>query len=219
MLMKELNLVFVFALIFIASGCSKVEVTRVEPAAASPTATPPVVLAELVTPDRKGKKPLAFEEIDRVVAAVGKRNLRDVALHESDLEIRVWGGFGLTATQGFILNRTNNQWTALGIRPELREPRTSKFSLLPLQEPKQSWDRAWQLLLEQGLLTLPDAETINCTAMIEDGYSYVVEVRKGRSYRTYSYDNPGSQFENRCLQADNILNIVRILSADYGADF
>ena len=197
-------------------GCQKSE-TDIPTPVLSPIESPIVAIAETVTPDPKGTKPWAYEEIDQVVAASGKRNLRDVEFSENNFELRMWGGFGLTATQGFILNRTDNRWTAVAIRPELRKPRTWSFTLVALPEPKQSWERAWQSLLEQDVLALPDAETINCSAMFEDGYSYVVEVRKGGNYRTYSYDNPAAQFKNRCTQADNILNIARIISTDYGA--
>lgn len=212
-----MRLLLVIFTLLLALGCQKAEPTDVAPVVVPPTPTPTVLLAETVTPDPKGRKPWAFEEIDKVVAATGKRNLRDVELSENDLEARAWGGFGLTATQGFILKRSNNRWTAVVIRPEFRKPRTWKFNMLPLAEPTQSWDKAWQSLLGQGVLTLPDAEAINCEAMMNDGYSYVVEVRKGRNYRTYSYDNPAAQFENRCGQADNILNIARIIASDYGA--
>ena len=200
-----------------ALGCRSVERADVLLPTVTPTATPAVTIEEIVTPDPKGKEPWAFEEIDKVVASTGNRNLRDVELKENDIEIRAWGGFGLTATQGFILKRTDNRWAAFAIRPTFHGVRTPKFNVLSLAEPTQSWNNAWQLLLEQDVLMLPDAETIDCRAMIEDGYSYVVEVRKGRNYRTYSYDNPASHFENRCIQADNILKIVRIISTDYGA--
>ena len=70
-------------------------------------------------------------------------------------------------------------------------------------------------MLRHKLLTLPDAKTIKCEAGFEDGYSYVVEVKKGASYRTYMYDNPDGKFENRCPEADEILAIARIVRDEY----
>jgi len=116
---------------------------------AAPTVTPTAILNETVTPDPKGSKPWAFEEIDNVAAKAGKRNLRAIQLDANDIEIRVWGGFGRTGTQGFILNRTGKQWAAVVIRPEFKKPRTWKFNVVSLAEPSQSWDKAWQALLNQ----------------------------------------------------------------------
>ena len=71
-------------------------------------------------------------------------------------------------------------------------------------------------MLRHQLLTLPSASSIKCEAMYEDGYSYVVEIKKGDAYRTYSYDNPSAKFENRCSEADEILEIASIITNDYG---
>jgi hypothetical protein len=204
-------------IVLVFAGCSKVETSQAPVPSVLPTTTPHVRVDESVTPDKRRVKPWAFETIDQVSVAVEKAPLRNLDLDANDLEIRAWGGFGLTATQGFILNRTAGRWSSVYIRPGFKKIRTREFTAVPLPEPAQSWEIAWQALLKQGILTLPTAEAINCEAMFEDGYSYVIEVKKGENYRTYNYDNPSQKFENRCSQADNILNIARQISEDYGA--
>jgi hypothetical protein len=181
------------------------------------TSTPVVVQAESVTPDPIGSKSWASEEIDQVTNQMGMRKLRDTNLRENDLEVRAWGGFGITTLQGFILRRIEGKWTSSEIHADFKKPDKFIYKQTPLPEPQKSWDAVWQALLEQGLLTLPDARVINCEAMYEDGYSYVIEAKKGKDYRTYTYDNPAEKFENRCPEADKILNIARIISDEYGA--
>lgn len=39
-------------------------------------------------------------------------DLRDIKTSSDHIELRVWGGFGLGATQGVVLRRTGGQWSA-----------------------------------------------------------------------------------------------------------
>lgn len=202
-----------------ALACYRTQAPEVASTPITPTGTPVATPSprnnESFSPDKAGTRPWAFEEIDEAVSASSLTHLRGSRLDSNDIEVRVWGGFGLTKLQGTILKRINGKWSATTVTPEFRKPDTWKYNLIPLSEPRQTWEKAWQDLLALGILTLPDAESIDCSAMMNDGYSFVFEIRKGRDYRTYSYDNPSSQFDNRCEQADRVLAIAKILSTDY----
>jgi len=76
----------------------------------------------------------------------------------------------------------------------------------------------WRSLIDHNLLVLPDARSIKCEAMYNDGFSYVVEIKKGANYRTYMYDNPMENFENRCKEADEILAISNIVAGEFGIE-
>lgn len=179
----------------------------------SPTAKPTV--EEVVVADiRKATwKPIFFEAIDERTDLAGIGRLREERLKEDDIEVRVWGGFGKTALEGFVLSRKIAQWTALRLdfdfESRQRGPRTVR-----LKEPKIGWDQMWQELLERGLLTLPDAESINCDVNGLDGYSYVVEIKKGENYRTYMYDNP----DGRCVESEKMIRIARIIDEQFDLD-
>ncbi|HEX6278485.1 MAG TPA: hypothetical protein VFZ49_00600 [Pyrinomonadaceae bacterium] len=173
------------------------------------------IQSEDVAPDAEGKRPTFHETIDQAAASVGKQNLRKTALGVDDIEVRVWGGFGMTSVRGFLITRKGGVWAASSIEAEFNMPRSLKYKETALSEPARGWEAPWQSLLEHRLLTLPDAESIDCSAMYEDGYSYVVEIKKGKSYRTYMYDNPHHKFDNRCPEADEILAIANIIMNDY----
>ncbi|HYJ91569.1 MAG TPA: hypothetical protein VEV84_09690, partial [Pyrinomonadaceae bacterium] len=140
--------------------------------------------------------------------------LRTVDLSNNDIEVRVWAGFGLTHLEGFTLKRLDGKWSALHIGYEFVS-NNFKIRTSELAEPAGGWEAAWASLLKHQILTLPDARSIKCEAMFEDGFSYVVEVKKGPAYRTYMYDNPAEDFDNRCKEADEILAIASIIADDY----
>jgi hypothetical protein len=182
---------------------------------ASPEPTVTATIPETIVPDPSGTKPVFHELIDEVASSVGEQKLREIDLSANDIEVRVWAGFGMTSLHGFVLRRNDKKWSASEITSDFKMPRGLSYKEIPLSMPTAGWEEAWQRMLKHRLLTLPNAEAINCSAMHEDGYSYVVEIKKGDDYRTYLYDNPGARFENRCSEADEILAIASIITKDY----
>ena len=149
-----------------------------------------------------------FESINELSDKAGFKSLRNTALAKDDLEVRLWMGFGITQLEGFILKCIKNEWSAIQINEDHRNIR--------LDEPKSGWAQTWQKLVDSETLTLPDAESINCNPRDTDGFSYVVELKKGNNYRTYMYENPDGGFENKCKEAAQMENIIKIIVQDYG---
>jgi len=201
-------------LLLMAGSCGSMKSSNAS--SETPTASTPQArhATEIVIPDPPTAKPVFYEVIDKWTAENKEKRLRDTPLNEKDIEVRVWAGFGLIPSSAFLLKRTNGTWSAHKMRTV--RPIDDEDSAV-LLEPAQGWEAAWQSLLAHQLLTLPDGTKIKCNANYEDGYSYVVELRQGRNYRTYSYDNPWGKFKNRCKEADEILAIASIIMNDYRA--
>ena len=161
---------------------------------------------------KDGWEPIFFEAINERAEIANLKTLRAGTLPENDLEVRVWHGFGLTALEGFVLKRAAGEWSAIhldGIHARLPRSEYQKI----LQPPKSGWELCWQRLEEAGILTLPDASAIGCSAGALDGMSYVVEFNSKRTYRTYLYDNPGYA---QCNEAKQMIKIGNIVSDEFG---
>ena len=157
-------------------------------------------------------EPIFFKSINERAELSNLRTLRESALRDDDLEVRVWHGFGLTALEGFILKRAAGQWSAIhlnGIRAGLPPHQYQKL----LQPPRSGWDLCWQRLQAAGILTLPDASAIGCGGGLNDGMSYVVEYNRDGIYRTYMYDNPDYA---KCDEAKRIIDIGNTISEEFG---
>jgi len=157
-----------------------------------------------------------FESINERVSSSKLSNLRLKGLPKDDLEIRLWSGFGLSRLQGFVLKRTAGEWSAVDLDWEVSENRKGKRDVKQvdkkLDSPKSGWDAAWQRLVDARILTLPDAEEINCSAGATDGMSYVVEYNLKNTYRTYMYDNPDYA---KCDEAKRMLEINKIIAEEF----
>jgi hypothetical protein len=194
-------------------GCSPNRDISSDTATPSPT---PDRRNEIVVPNipKTTWEPIFFDAINESDAYAGFDKLRDSKLGDDDLEIRVWAGFGKSQLKGFVLRRIDSKWSAYRIGPEngkdFRKP--GRFEL---GEPAIGWERAWSSLEDHKILSLPDARAIKCENRFLDGYSYVVEVKKGQNYRTYMYDNPDVKSENKCAEGDEILAIAEIITNDY----
>ena len=144
------------------------------------------------------------------------KRLKSKTLPQDDIEIRVWSGFGITVLQGFILKRNSGEWSAVDLDWEVSENRKGKRDLKPVDKkvdaPKYGWDTAWQRLVDAGILTLPDAEKIDCSGNTTDGFSYVVEYKLQNKYRTYMYDNPEYA---KCNEAKQMVNINKIITEEF----
>jgi hypothetical protein len=161
---------------------------------------------------KDGWEPIFFEAINERAKVANLKTLRADALPESDIEVRVWHGFGLTALEGFGLKRAAGKWSAIhveGIHPRLP---LSEYQRT-LQAPKSGWELCWRRLEEAGILMLPDAAAIGCSAMMFDGMSYVVEFNGKGTYRTYLYDNPSYA---KCNEAKQMIKIGNIIFEEFG---
>ena len=145
-------------------------------------------------------------------------DLRARPMGPGDVELRLWGGFGLGGTSGVVLRREAGRWSAwraefwpcrLSLsmsaydalstvppdryRAEVRRrcgelvrdtlpPETVVLSdtlaLLPLPPGRAA--AAWEGAVRAGVLRLPPAAP---RGLMQDGHTYVVEVRRGGEYR------------------------------------
>lgn len=143
----------------------------------------------------------------------GFGDLRKHRLPEGDEEVRVWGGFGITNLQGLILRKAAGKWTATRLIGGI--PGTSSKSRKTLYPaPKSGWPTFWRKAEEFGLWTLPDDSTLpqKERKWVLDGFSYLVELQRGGTYRTYAYDNPELQ---KWPEAKQMVAIDRLLGREF----
>jgi len=157
-----------------------------------------------------------FEEIIEREKISNLKKLKSKVLSEDDVEIRLWSGFGITLLRGFIFKRTSGEWSAINLGWEVSENRQGKRDVKPvdteLDAPKSGWNAAWQKLVDNGVLSLPDAEKINCKGGGIDGMSYIVEYKVKNTYRTYLYENPNHA---NCDEAKRMLEINKIIAEEF----
>jgi hypothetical protein len=153
-----------------------------------------------------------FTSIKERLRVSGLPDLESYTLPEGDLEVRVWGGFGLTGLEGFILKRATGHWSATHLYPIPSQIPNSKYPRR-LRDPKSGWEACWKRLVDAGLLTLPDESVLEGKKPVTDGFSYVVEVKEGGSYRTYHYGNPAHQDWD---EAKKMLGLGEIISDEFG---
>lgn len=181
----------------------------------SPTALPSPVEDFDSSIPKANWEPIFFESINERTKLAKVQKLRDSPLDKKDIEVRIWGGFGLSSLDGFRLVRTNNEWAAFRFDQVFSARNRSEYRTIKLGKPKKGWELLWTKLVDEGLLTLPDAESINCLARVFDGYSYVVEIKKGDKYRTYMYDNPDYPRKGRCRQTEQIVRIAKLIDEQF----
>jgi hypothetical protein len=167
----------------------------------------------LVIPPKTSWEPIFFESIDERAKKAKLPTLR-APLPEGDIELRVWGGFGLTTLEGFRLRRNGARWSATHLDTDYRNGRFVEYEQL-LAQPKSGWEGAWNRLVSLGVLELPDAESAGCSTRINDGFSYVVETNVNRVYRTYMYDNP---HHSKCEEARRMLSIAAAIADEFGVE-
>lgn len=158
-------------------------------------------------------EPIFFKSIDARAKKANLPGLR-APLAEGDLEVRVWGGFGLTPLEGFRLNHTSSRWSAAYLGSSFSGKHREEYEM-GLAQPKSGWEGAWNRLVGLGILELPDAESAGCSTGINDGYSYVVETNFKRVYRTYLYDNPDF---SKCAEAKRMLSIAAAIADEFGLE-
>lgn len=165
---------------------------------------------EVTAPKTKWEESL-FKVIDEQTNKAHLRSLRLIRLNDGDSEVRVWVGFGQNGEDGLVLRRVNNRWSATHLHGifEVYPPNTYHEEL---PEPNSGWDLTWQKLARAGLLTLPDAASLQCNSYVNDGTTYVVEVNVDHAYRAYMYDNPDSA---RCKEAKQMISLGEIIANEF----
>jgi len=163
--------------------------------------------------------PILSPDINERLAKVNLPSLRTVLPPDGDFEIRVWIGFGVNGEDCFILRNFSGQWSAFHLKG-MAEAMPFPNSLLPLSSPKSGWGKAWQRLIDAGILTLPDAEQVKCNPRVMDGISYVVESNTNMTYRTYFYGNPwyDKPWYKRCSEAKQMILIGKIIGEEFGLE-
>lgn len=163
---------------------------------------------------------LSNKDFSERLTKVNLQSLRTVMLPDDDFEVRVWVGFGLTGEDCFILRYFSGIWSAMHLQGSAQTPPFPN-SLRTLSSPKSGWNKAWQRLIDAGILTLPDSSEVNCWPGVLDGISYVVEINKKMTYRSYIYTNPWydkPSIYKRCNEAAQIILIGKIIGEEFGLE-
>ena len=156
-------------------------------------------------------EPNYFRQINAVAGLSGQSNLRANRLPRGDSEARIWWGFGLSPLEGVMLRRSGSQWTAIHVKADdYSEP--SKAERIQLSTPRSGWDTLWTRLVNEKILSLPDASEIDCNAGGLDGLSVVVETNADNTYRTYMYNLP---LASKCDEDKHILAILDIIVEEF----
>lgn len=147
--------------------------------------------------------PIFFQEIDQTTDDINLMKLRETSIIGGSLEIRVWMGFGLTPLEGFIFNRTGENWKYFHIPPNF------KRELISLKDPKSGVELFIKTLYDNEFFSLPDSSELINEKGIRDGVSYVVEIMQPNKYRTYMYSNPEYQDWAEAKQIISIINFIK----------
>lgn len=153
-----------------------------------------------------------FKPIDKTTELAKLQKLRDKNLSFNDIEIRIWEGFGLEDLEGVIFTRTDNIWRAFYIKANNNfEPTKADYTQL-FNVPQSGWKSFTRQLFNTNILTLPDADSIDCQMYNLDGRRYVMEIYKEKTYRTYSYaDNA----DEKCEEGKQINKIAKLIAEEF----
>ena len=130
---------------------------------------------------------MTYADVVRFARQAGFSDLRTSRLAEGDREIRIWAGFSPEIRSGFLLRKRGA--TVRGHRIALG--RDGRAHLKPTPPPKGGWPALLREVDRRNVATLPnDASLPPDGVFVDDGIKYLVEVRTGKRYRAYYYDNP-----------------------------
>jgi hypothetical protein len=156
-------------------------------------------------------EPIFFHSINSVARLSDQADLRSTQLPAGDIETRIWWGFGLSPLEGVTLHRSGGQWTAIHVKADnYYEP--IKAERRQLSNPKSGWKTTWTLLVNERLLSLPDASEINCNEGGLDAPAMVVEINSDNTYRTYMYHMSS---EPKCNGDKNIMAMIDIIYEEF----
>jgi hypothetical protein len=159
-------------------------------------------------------EPRFFRYINAVAGLTGQSELRKTRLPQGDVEARLWWGFGLSPLEGVTLRRAGGQWSAIHAKAD-HYYEAEKAERRELRPPRSGWDGLWQRLTGAGILTLPDATEVNCSADGLDGIAFVVETNANHTYRTYKYGNP---MLAKCNEAQRMMEIGDLIYEEFGLE-
>ncbi|MGH9944050.1 MAG: hypothetical protein ACRD9R_17030 [Pyrinomonadaceae bacterium] len=157
-------------------------------------------------------EPGFLEEIKQRSQRAGISDLRSVRLLKDDLEVRMWVGFATDPLKGFVIKRSDGQWSATYLMPiDPKSPRHNHQQ--KLSEPTSGWEAFWDRLTNKGILTLPDSTKLGEEVIFPDAEYYVVEVNTGEMYRAYKYAVPEYQ---KWPEAKRMAEIIEIIFSEFG---
>jgi hypothetical protein len=129
-----------------------------------PTNVPPVVRnaqgLQLEIHDARWE-PSFFEALEERTKTINLPSLRTVVLPEHDLEVRFWYDGSPQIINGFVIRRSSDQWSAIGLK-QTNQGQPFQVRQKSLGVPKSGWEALWQRLVSAGILTLPDGSTSEC---------------------------------------------------------
>ncbi len=194
-------------------GCTREVDTTLPVPLATPTAATsasPLEIEEVLRPDKAGTKPRFAEVIDEKIKATGIGRLRNSVIGKDDIELSVWNGFGLTTLEGYVLKREKGAWSGRRLYEDYVR---GEFvvRIVSVETPHIGWEALWVALKTRRVLSLPDAELIKCNGKMQDGFTIVVEIRKGQDYRTYAYENA----DGVCPEASDVSAIFDSIKAAF----
>src|SRR5262249_42765953 len=106
-------------------------------------------------------EPICFRDINAVAKLSGQTDLTKTKMTDGDVEVRLWRGFGLSPLEGVTIRQVGGQWSAIHVKADnYYEP--EKAERRELRLPKSGWVTVWQRLVDEGILSLPEASEINC---------------------------------------------------------
>jgi len=212
-------------------------------------AVAPAVVAQGATVVSEPEGDYLLEVTREWSTLAGIGDLRNKPLGAEDIELRVWGGYGLSRTRAAILRRIDGAWEGLslyveeytaaatdsladaegvlppcvvgalahrcevdesrmmgsgptagevvGVLYRLRCPHAQR---VPEDYRQEAYARLWEDVVGAGVLTLPPK--VEREWVMNDGHSYVVEVREGSTYRASSIEHTVPEGEaDRQVQA------------------
>lgn len=138
-------------------------------------------------------------------------SLKTALLTDKDVEVRFWYDARPDTINGFVIRRSGDLWSAIGIR-QVHDRWPSPVRQESLSPPKSGWGALWKSLVDAGVLTLPDGSETKCNSEVLDGGGFVVETVANQKYRTYRYGNP--QLTD-CDEAKRMVSIERIIADEF----
>jgi hypothetical protein len=168
-----------------------------------------------IVPDAVWVK-IFFESVDKLTKRLGFKPLRAAVIKPGNLEVRIWTGFGISGMGGTIIQRVGDKWSAV----TLSDPQGTRMINGKRVKPSSNkapdtidWAQTWEKLEYAGIENIRDDSEIPHCGAILDGVSYVVEIAKEKSYRTYMVANPQLQ---RSEDGDRFLHVISIIQEAFG---
>lgn len=129
--------------------------------------------------------------------------LWEVGMPSEFLEIRIWmyGNF----ISVYRLVRHGDEW--IGFYANKNEVSTV-MPILALT-PRSGWPNLWMKLENQGILIMPDSDTLPNVKRFLDGTGYIVEINNGGRYRSYQYNDLDQQEFPEAKQMNEIIKTLR----------